>query len=116
MRSAMKLQSFASRLAASSLLALGVWVNSAIAGAPGTCGPTSVCAPTCGSPGDSGAPCFVRISHDSTKLATATVENLAGGAGSPNADICVSAGTVILWFTLEEKSQFTIDFGAAHPF
>jgi hypothetical protein len=111
----MRLQPFAYRLTASAFLGLGLLVNSAIADTPGACGSVPMCAPTCGSPGDSGAPCIVRISHNGT-LATATTQNLAGGPGSPNADICVSAGTVILWFTLEDKSKFNLDFGSSHAF
>ena len=106
--------------AVSTLLALGVLAGSAIAGTPGKCQPEphpDPCANVgyCGHAGSNPVvPCFVRISKTGG-AATVTAENVTGGTGSAEY-ICVHRDTEILWFTLENKSNFDVAFGAPHPF
>ena len=92
-----------------SWLVSAVLVNSAIAGTPGQPCKVQSCAKWCGSPGPSGAACWLKVSEAN------------GPTGGPVANVdadpvCVHSDTDIFWYTLEAKSDFTVTFGTTHPF
>jgi hypothetical protein len=103
----MKLNLFVYRNAVLSWLVLGVLVNSANAGTPARC--TDKCTPNCGSTGDNGLPCLVKVSEtkDSNGQWVTTVNT------NP---ICVFSDTDIIWYTSERNSTFTVTFATPHPF
>jgi hypothetical protein len=89
-----------------SLLALAVLGNSAIAGTTVPC--SDQCTqPNCGSPGDSGQPCLIKVSQTNGSNPVATVDKPS---------ICVDSDTDIVWYTSEHKSDFTVTFATPHPF
>jgi len=110
----MKLDRFVCRTVCFSWVLLAVLVNFATAGPIATCGLVNICTPMCGNR-SSGVPCIVRVSR-AANGATATVQNLSSGIGQPNANICVSSGTLVVWLTEEGISNFSVDFGTTHAF
>lgn len=98
----MKLSRFAYKIAGFTLLASGLFGNSANA-STGLCKkPVPTCGSKCGqapSPGSTGAPCTVTVSE-------------SGGTTTVNQQdpICVDPQTEIEWVTAEPNSKFVVKF------
>jgi hypothetical protein len=102
----MKLSPFIHRHVVFSWLALALLVNCAIAGTTVPC--SNQCTRrNCGSPGDSGQPCVIKVSQTNGSHPVATVNKPS---------ICVDPDTDIVWYTSEHNSSFTVTFAMAHPF